>query len=148
MTNKSVNGGDSTVYTYNLQNRLKTATIGTGNTIAYKYDLQGIRISKQIGTASAETYLIDPQNPTGYGMMLGSSNGSDAASNAGTSMLYAGEQWDSSADMYYTEPDTIAHQTDYLTASIRIPATPAIRRACTNTPIVTIIRLTELTQAD
>jgi RHS repeat-associated protein len=37
----------------------------------------------------------------GYGVMLSDISGAEAASNAGTSLLYAGEQYDGSADMYY-----------------------------------------------
>jgi RHS repeat-associated protein len=52
-----------------------------------------------IGTdtvSTTESYSYD-----GYGVMLGSSSGADAASNADTSMLYAGEQFDTDAQMYY-----------------------------------------------
>jgi RHS repeat-associated protein len=43
-----------------------------------------------------DTYSYD-----GYGVMLSDINGAEAASNADTSLLYAGEQYDGSADMYY-----------------------------------------------
>jgi len=43
-----------------------------------------------------DTYSYD-----GYGVMLSDISGAEEASNADTSLLYAGEQYDSSADMYY-----------------------------------------------
>ena len=57
MTGKVSDGGDSSIYTYNLQNRLSTATItrmeGTklvDITSAYVYNLSGIRVGANTST--------------------------------------------------------------------------------------------------
>jgi RHS repeat-associated protein len=44
---------------------------------------------------------IDSYSYDAYGVMLSNISGAEAASNADTSLLFAGEQYDGSADMYY-----------------------------------------------
>ncbi len=62
--------GTVNTYTYNLQNRLDSVTVGSNPTITYKYNPDGIRIEKKIGSLEPINYLIDPYNHTGYSQVL------------------------------------------------------------------------------
>lgn len=70
LTQKAVTGGDTTVSTYNLLNRLTSVTVGSNPAITYKYNPDGIRIQKQVGAGNPIDYLIDPFNPTGHAQVF------------------------------------------------------------------------------
>ena len=54
----------STAYTWDLRNRMLTATVADATT-TYAYDADGVRVSKMTGTQKT-TFLNDDENPTGY----------------------------------------------------------------------------------
>jgi RHS repeat-associated protein len=70
LTSKTVSG-QTTVYGYNLQNRMASVTIGTNPAINYTYNPDGIRVS-----AGNTSYLIDPYNSTGYSQVFRETTGS------------------------------------------------------------------------
>ncbi len=63
-------GGTVTTYTYNLQNRMDSVTVGANPTITYEYNPDGIRVQKKVGSANPINYLIDPSNHTGYAQVF------------------------------------------------------------------------------
>jgi RHS repeat-associated protein len=82
LTSKTASG-QTTVYGYNLQNRMASVTVGTDPAIGYKYNPDGIRIQKiedPDGTATVTNYVIDPYNLTGYAQVLVEDDGSDQTS--------------------------------------------------------------------
>ncbi|MCY2950356.1 MAG: hypothetical protein NTU53_00015, partial [Planctomycetota bacterium] len=73
-------GSQTTRYAYDLQNRLialdgngddlPTGLVNDSNDTTYTYDSEGNRISKQIVAGAATYYVVDSNNPTGYGQVL------------------------------------------------------------------------------
>jgi len=55
-------------YSYNLQNRLASATVG-GATVDYTYNPDGIRVRAKVGQNNIN-YVIDPFNETGYAQVF------------------------------------------------------------------------------
>jgi RHS repeat-associated protein len=72
LTSKTASG-QTTVYGYNLQNRMASVTVGANPAISYKYNPDGIRVS-----AGNTSYLINPYNPTGYAQVFRETTGSTA----------------------------------------------------------------------
>ncbi|HEV2293863.1 MAG TPA: RHS repeat-associated core domain-containing protein [Tepidisphaeraceae bacterium] len=70
-------GAESSSFTYDLRNKMITATIG-GVAATYKYDDSGIRVSV---TENGQTtyYVIDANNPTGYQQVIEEKQGSPTA---------------------------------------------------------------------
>jgi len=86
----------------------KTYTIGDDVDVITQYEngtgaeyllYDGHGSTRQLVSGSSPTTIVDSFSYDGYGVMLGGNPTS--ASPAGTSMLYAGEQFDTSLQMYY-----------------------------------------------
>jgi RHS repeat-associated protein len=75
LSSKAIISGSTTIYGYNLQNRLSTVTDGANPSIGYRYSPDGIRISKQTGTSPANYYIVDATNPTGYAQVIEDDDG-------------------------------------------------------------------------
>jgi len=66
--NGSTTQAEGWTYTYDAENKLKTATNGT-HTLTYIYDGDGNRVSKEVdGTLTK--YLVDTRNLTGYSQVI------------------------------------------------------------------------------
>jgi RHS repeat-associated protein len=76
-TGQAVTGGDETVYSYSLTNRLAAAATGSNPTVSYRYNPDGIRIQKSIAGVAVTHYTVDPFNPTGYAQVLTSDDGTN-----------------------------------------------------------------------
>ena len=63
--NGSMIASGSDTYTWDLRNRMASATVGS-TTTSFAYDYDGVRVSKKVGGGLTVTYLNDKQNPTGY----------------------------------------------------------------------------------
>jgi len=73
-----------------------------------------------------------------YGVMLGQTSG--AQQRQATSLLYSGEQFDSTLQQYHLGRETTTKPTVSSPRSIPTPATSTIRSPCTNTPTAILIR--------
>ena len=68
--NGSMTAAGVNSYTYDVRNRLISATVG-GTTSTYVYDDDGNRVSQTVvGTATTTTYVLDKNNPSGYAQIL------------------------------------------------------------------------------
>lgn len=68
-TTSRTQGGQTTAYTYDFENRLTRVVPPNGSATDYGYDPQGNRIRKS-GVSGTTRYLVDPVNPTGVAQVL------------------------------------------------------------------------------
>jgi YD repeat-containing protein len=114
LTQKAVTGGDTTVYTYNLQNRMDSVTVGSGPMTSYVYDPDGVRIEKKVGSSNPIRYLVDHYNHTGYPQVFKQtqSGSSDVAYVIGHDVLAQATGANNPVYMLYDGHGSVRHLSD------------------------------------